>query len=283
MISPAEEEYILNEAYVPEHIVSLMSLISKGEPFLIEDHLCFSKDNWLIFIGYPLKEDFAQEKFERTLNNAVKRFRISHARFIAPETPRSLIRSCREIESDYYYRLDIEDREEKKGLRRIVEKASKELTVERGGKITKEHKNLISEFIERVKPAHPVEKLFLSMEQYVPSSNTAHVLNARDKSGNLSAFYIVESAAKKFAAYVAGCYSKKKYVPHASDLLLYEMISLAREHRKSYIHLGLGVHEGIRRFKKKWGGLPFLRYEYGEYFTGNNRTLGLINYLKSKS
>lgn len=54
MISPEEEKYILSKAYVPEHIVSLMVLISKGEPFLIEDYICFSKDNWLIFVGYPL-------------------------------------------------------------------------------------------------------------------------------------------------------------------------------------------------------------------------------------
>ncbi len=282
MISPLEEEYILNEAYVPEHIVSLMSLISKGEPFLVEDYLCFLKDNWLIIVGYPLKKDFKQETFERILNDAMKRFRTSYASFIAPEMPRSLIQSCQETESDCYYKLYVEGREVKKGLRRIVEKASKELTVERGGKITKEHKNLISEFIERVKPAHRVRKLFLSMEEYVPSSNTAHVLNARDKKGNLSAFYIVESAAKKFMAYVVGCYSRKRYVPHASDLIFHEMINLAREYRKSYIHLGLGVNEGIRRFKKKWGGLPSLKYEYGEYFTGNNKTLGLIDYLKSK-
>ncbi len=55
MISPAEEAYIRERAYVPEHIVSLMTLISKGDPFLIEDHLGFVKDNWLILVGYPLE------------------------------------------------------------------------------------------------------------------------------------------------------------------------------------------------------------------------------------
>lgn len=50
-----------------------------------------------------------------------------------------------------------------------------------------------------------------------------------------------------------------------SDLLFYEMINLAKEHGKGYINLGLGVNEGIRRFKEKWGGVPFLRYEFCEY------------------
>jgi len=44
MISPIDEEYILTRAYVPEHIVSLMVSLSKGEPFLVEDHLSFARD-----------------------------------------------------------------------------------------------------------------------------------------------------------------------------------------------------------------------------------------------
>ena len=58
MITPEKEEYVLTKAYIPEHIVSLMTLISKGEPFLINDYLYFKNDNWLIFIGYPLKRTF---------------------------------------------------------------------------------------------------------------------------------------------------------------------------------------------------------------------------------
>jgi hypothetical protein len=42
------------------------------------------------------------------------------------------------------------------------------------------------------------------------------------------------------------------------------MIALSRESGKQYIHLGLGVNEGIRRFKKKWGGVPTRRYEMRE-------------------
>ena len=37
--------------------------------------------------------------------------------------------------------------------------------------------------------------------------------------------------------------------PHASDLLFLEMINLAKEHKKDYINLGLGVNEGIKGLK----------------------------------
>ena len=108
MITPEEEAYILTRAYVPEHIVSLMTLISKGDPFLIEDHLGFVKDNWLILVGYPLEENFSRERCERILKQAVDTFRPEVLWFIGPESPSSLLDSCSERQTDQYYTFDIE-------------------------------------------------------------------------------------------------------------------------------------------------------------------------------
>jgi len=74
MISPEEEEHILTRAYVPEHIVGMMALISGGEPFLIDDHLGFAKDNWAILIGYPLTGKFAPTALERVIGRAREAF-----------------------------------------------------------------------------------------------------------------------------------------------------------------------------------------------------------------
>jgi hypothetical protein len=39
------------------------------------------------------------------------------------------------------------------------------------------------------------------------------------------------------------------------------MVNIAQAGGKSAINLGLGINSGIRRFKEKWGGVPFLRCE----------------------
>ena len=69
---------------------------------------------------------------------------------------------------------------------------------------------------------------------------------------------------------------------HASDLLFLEMIKLTRENGKKTINFGLGVNEGIRRFKEKWGGIPFLNYEFCERYYGYTRTVSLIKSLEGK-
>ena len=282
MISPEDESYILGKAYVPEHIINLMVPISKGEPFLKEDHLVFVKDNWLILVGYPLEGNFSQERCERILKQAVETFRPEYLWFIGSEIPLSLQGSCKERQTDRYYKFDLNQTKMKPSLQRVAEKASKELIVERGHSISKEHEALISELLKREKLPPRLRELYRAMPDYVDHSSTACVLNARDKNGKLCAFFVVELGAKNFSTYVLGSHSKKHYVPHASDLLFLEMIKLTRENGKEIINLGLGVNEGIRRFKEKWGGIPFLNYEFCERYYGYTRTVSLIKSLEGK-
>ncbi len=282
MITSQDEEYILQRAYVPEHIVSLMGRISKGEPFLIEDHLILARDNWLILVGYPLNGRFSQGGCEKILAQILATFRPEYLWFIGPELPAPLADSYRERETDRYYKLDVESSVPKASLQRAMEKASKELIVERARSISKEHEGLIAELLQREKLPPRIRELYRSMPDYVAHSPSVCALNARNQQGRLCAFYVVELAAQNFATYVIGGHSKKYYVPHASDLLFHEMIQLTREQGKNRINLGLGVNAGIRRFKEKWGGVPDLPYEFCERYYGYTRTISLIKSLEGK-
>jgi hypothetical protein len=282
LITPEEEAYILEKAYVPEHIVSLMVLISKGDPFFIEDHLGLVKDNWLILVGYPLDQRFSQRRSEKIIERVLEMFRPEILWFIGPEIPSSLLNTCQERERDQYYRLDLEKVKVKASLKREVDKASQELTVERGRSFSKEHEALVSELLKREKLPTRVRELYRAMPDFVGHSSTATVLNARDKKERLCAFYVVDLAARGFTTYVLGTHSKRNYVPHASDLLFFKMMALTREHGKSIIDLGLGVNEGIRRFKEKWGGIPFLNYEFCEYRRGSAKFASVMRILEGK-
>src|SRR4030042_2859138 len=131
VITPEEEAYILEKGYVPEHVVSLMTLISKGDPFLIEDHFGLVKDKWLILVGYPLDQRFSIERSEKVIKHLLETFRSEILWFIGPEIPASLLNTCQERETDRYYRLDLQKDKVKASLKRAVDKASQELTKER--------------------------------------------------------------------------------------------------------------------------------------------------------
>jgi hypothetical protein len=122
------------------------------------------------------------------------------------------------------------------------------------------HRELMQEFIERAQPPERVKRLMFKMPEFVAGADKAFVLNAWDSENNLCAFYVVDVEALPFSNYIIGCHSKKNYILGASDLLLFELINLSLECDKHYIHLGLGVNAGVRRFKEKWGGVPTRPY-----------------------
>jgi len=67
-----QERYALSRAYVPEHIPSLMTTVSKAKPFLIGDYLGFHKDNWVIFVGYPLEGQFEVEHCSKCVSQTIE-------------------------------------------------------------------------------------------------------------------------------------------------------------------------------------------------------------------
>jgi len=279
MITEAQEREILDQAYIPEHIVSLMRSLSGGEPFLIDDLLCFSKKDWLMVIGYPLRLPYQSESLEKAILKSLEKFQPVCAWVMAPESPPLFSRLCSSRQRDEYYELDLRQYVPNEKLRRIAEKASRELRVTRERRMGDEHWRLVTEFTEKETLSAQVRQLYLEMPKAVDQSKTTTVLSAWSREGHLTAFYVVESAALRFDAYLIGCFSRETYVPHAPDLLFHEMIVLAQEQGKAFINLGLGVNEGIRRFKKKWGGSPALAYEYCEY---KSKGRWLLQFLQKK-
>jgi hypothetical protein len=261
MLTAQEKQSILSNAYVPEHSVDLMTGVSGGEAFFDDEYFFCCKGDWMIVVGYPLNDEFNVDEFDLFVSGLIRRFRPAQLSLVASEIPDSLLAQSNEKDSDYYYVLDLSAGEPSGRLKRIVRKASEKLSIERADSMHEAHHLLMHEFIERVDPPRRVVRLLWKMPDYIQKQPDGLVLNAWDDRQRLAAFYIVDTAPRHFSTYVIGCHSRQNYVSGASDLLVYELTALSREFGKQYIHLGLGVNEGIRRFKKKWGGVPTRRYE----------------------
>lgn len=264
MLTAEEKAYILEHAYVPEHCIHLMTHVSGGEPFLIDDFFICHKGNWIILIGYPLEDNFSAKNFEAVVLKVREKFRPDFLSLVAPEVPPALASICQESESDAYFTLQTQSTVIRSPVKRNLKKARQNLRVESSSTMQEDHQELMQEFVERTQPSDRVKRLLFKMPEFVARADTAFVLNAWDKASKLAAFYVIDVEARQFSNYIIGCHSKKNYVLGASDLLLFELVNLNLEYNKQYIHLGLGVNAGIRRFKEKWGGVPTRRYEMCE-------------------
>ena len=267
--------FIAERAYVPEHLPGYVGAISRAEPHLVGDYLCYRSEDSIIFIGYPLTLPFDDTAMMKSLRAALSRFKPAHVALTAPaiSIPRG---TCRARDSDHYYRLDLSTSALSSKLRGAIRQASGALRVESAGRMEEAHVRLISEFLDSRRVGDEATYIFERIPAYVSSVSTALVFSARDGSGHLVAFDVAEFGARDYAFYQFNFRSTKRYVPGASDLLLHEVIRVAREEGKSFVNLGLGINEGVTRFKKKWGGHPFLAYECCRYRPGLPNALGFL-------
>lgn len=282
MLPADQEKYILQHAYVPEHIINLMVGLAQAEAFWENGYVFFVNKDKLIFVGYRLPEISPGEDFGPFLQRIMKKFSSKVTWFIAPEIPLSLMNEVQERESDFYYVLRIGSANFSSRLLRATQKATQKLTVTKSREFSPEHILLTQKYLTQEHIPPRIKELFSLIPQYINYSSTSLILSAWNEQGKLSAYYVLELAGERFITYVLGGYSRENYIPHASDLLFYEMYKLAQEMHKEYIHLGLGVNAGICRFKKKWGGFPFLPYQAGAIVGRGNFNFSLFEILRKK-
>ena len=89
MLTNAHEADILDRAYVPEHCICLLTHVSGGEPYLIDDFFMCRKENWLILIGYPLADNFTDNALKAVLTKIKKTFHPETVSLVAPALPSS--------------------------------------------------------------------------------------------------------------------------------------------------------------------------------------------------
>jgi hypothetical protein len=255
MLNSEESNRIYQHAYLPEHLPGYVERISGAQPHLHGNYLCFIRKTHLIFIGYPL--GVPSDDTPVAYTSACERFDPSTVALIAPDI--WLDSAAVEMQpDDSYYRLGLPLKSIHPEVAYMVRRAEKELEV-KYGRFGMEHKKLIKKFINHHDLATAQIQIFKHIGNYAKHSKTAMLIEAR-RADRLAAFTIVDMGSAKCAFYLFNFRSSKILVPGASDLLFNEMVRLAQSEGKEAINLGLGIHAGIRKFKEKWGGVPFLPY-----------------------
>ena len=255
MLDTDQRRYVYRYARIPEHLPDYVEAVSGAKPYLYENCLCFVQNRHLIFIGYSLGGRLPD--LSQIYQSVCDRFRPASSAIIAPQMWLAE-NSCEHQPPDSYYRLTLPLPQLAPPLAYMVRRAQREVQV-REGRFGREHKKLIKEFIATHSLAPAQRKIYKQIPQYLKTSKTALLLEARQKDV-LCAFTVMDLGSDEYAFYLFNLRSATGYVPGASDILFFEMVKRAQNSGKKAVNLGLGINEGIRRFKKKWGGAPFLPY-----------------------
>jgi hypothetical protein len=310
MIDQGAIDHIAARAYIPEHLPGYVCSVSRAEPFVVGEHLCYVREDHLAFIGYPLSGGAGGEEMEEALREALSRFRPKRLSLISQEIPTYLEeglviqagpleegkgrdgglkrgrppRRSRKVElrpramevRDWYYRLELSRLRIPSKTINMVRRASREARVVEGGSPGEEHEALIRSFLASRSLDAGTAEILGRVPDYLRHVSTARLYSAFDGEGRLVAFDVAEFGAKEYAFYMFNFRSRDPHVPGASDLLLHEIIKDAARAGKSFLNLGLGVSPGVAFFKEKWGATRFLPYRFRRYGT---KSVGILDLL----
>ncbi len=257
MITDAEQAYIAEHAYVPEHLPHYVTAISRTEPFLLGEYVAHLAERNLVFVGYPLTGDFEAGNMLNGLEQARERFEASHVSLLSPPLLHPPP-GCSPSAADQYFRLDLSNLHLSKKTRNMLARARREVTIEMGT-FGREHQRLVDEFLRAHRLDAEERFIFRRVGEYA-RCKSALVFEARTPKGNLAAFDIAEFGAREYAFYMFNFRARKYRIPGVSDLLLAHIIEHAQAEGKRFVNLGLGIDAGVAFFKKKWGAAPFLEH-----------------------
>ena len=178
MITPDEHALIAKHACIPEHLPHYVSAISRTEPFLLGDFVVHLTGSHLIFIGYPLIEEFNKTRMLAALDEAKARFEPAQVSILAPALP-STLEACQPSPMDEYYRLGLLPLRIPKKTRNMLTRARREVTV-KIGEFGREHKRLVKEFINTHELGDATRFIFNRVSEYA-ICETALVFNARTR------------------------------------------------------------------------------------------------------
>ena len=264
MITESEARIIFDHACVPEHVPAYVTAVSGAEPFFSSGYLYYVKADRLTFVGYPLGETPDATRLKETMNRAIRERKPAQLAVIADHTPSLSMKAIAQEEDDYF-RITLLNWNMPQKVRNMVHRSAQEVKLVEENSLGEEHRSLIALFLEEHRTSDTMRFIFERIPEYVTCSPTAKVFSARDRENRMVAFAVAELGARDYVFYMFNFRNPERSVPGVSDLLLHEIVNKAGALGKAHVNLGLGVNRGIRFFKEKWGGLPFLACHYGLY------------------
>ena len=282
MLSQNQLADVSEGAYIPEHLPSYFQKFSKMEPFIEDKFLYYKNEDVISFIGYPLgagelyltNQDMEKihKEIPIVLDRLVEQYKPKEVKIIAPIelSLKGYKIEKAAVEKDSYSILDIQNLKIPSKNKNMINRSSRELEINFSRDFSVQNHKLLLEFLKDKRFPDTSSNFYHDIPDYVIYSETAITINAykinQRTKGEILGYNIVDFSNGDFCFYLFNIIGNEEdYVPGTSDLLLYEMVQLAREKGKKYINMGLGINEGIKNFKEKWGAKDLISYNFMFY------------------
>lgn len=259
MIGPNLLARVTAEAVVPEQVVQYVRAVAGSKPVMLGRCVGFLSDSDLVVIGYPVGDPLDAQAMDEAVDQALRMPGVSRVTIMGPRRPPQAPVHIQASE-DSYYSLPLPPPPPGQKLRNLLRRADRDLTLHGGHRLEEDHMDLVRRFIGARPLDAGTRHILERIATYLAASPSSLVLTGRLSNGRLAAFAIGEFGCLATAFFMFCFRDPDIAPPGSSDLLLSALLAEAVRRGQTLMNLGLGINEGIRFFKGKWGAMPFLPY-----------------------
>ncbi|MBQ9452454.1 MAG: radical SAM protein [Desulfovibrio sp.] len=256
------------QAYVMEQVTNYVTSVSNLRPVIHESCIAYEDEKRCVLVAYPTEYDPSLESLttakKRTtrvhaaIRDALRHSRCTLVTVLAPERPDCAPYNAA-VNTDAYAFLRLPLSVSSSNLRNMLRRAGREccIDVETFGE---EHEYLLRAFCRSHALKESTKSIYARIGHYLSSCPEALLFAARARSDArllalaVGDFASLTTAFYMFAARAANC------PPGVADALLHALASEAERRGHAQLNLGLGINDGIRNFKRKWGQAQLLPY-----------------------
>jgi hypothetical protein len=226
MIGPDRLARVTAAAVVPEQVVGYVSAVAGLQARMFGDCVGYLAGTEVVLIGYPLHDPIDRVAMAVAVDQALQTPGLERITVIGATRP-SQVPETIESAQDSYYWLPLPPPAPGPKLKSLLRRAEREVRLSCGRRYEPDHAALVQRYIDERLLSAGTRRIFGRLGDYLETSAGSLIVSARRADGRLAAFAVLQEA---------------------------------RQRGQSRMNLGLGVSDGIRFFKRKWGAEPFLPY-----------------------
>jgi hypothetical protein len=246
-------------AVVPEQVVGYVSAVAGSKPRMFGACVGYPSDAAIVLVGYPLHDPLDGTAMAAAVDQALRTPGLERITVIGPARPPQAPAKS-ETARDHYYALPLPEPAAGQKLKNLLRRAGRDVRLAAGRRFEDDHAALVQRYLDERSLAAGTRQIFRRLASYVEASAGSLIVSARRTDGRLAAFAVGEFASLSTAFFMF-CFRDPHLAPPGSaDLALSGLLQAARQRGQARMNLGLGVSDGIRFFKRKWGAEPFLPY-----------------------
>ncbi len=257
------------QAYTPDQLLAYVRAVSEVESFLLGEYVLHMNAGHAVLVGYALWQgdgaQYADKAGQATQLAAAVEFLqnmegLETVTLLAPRLM-ACVPAHAIVREDAYYFLELPlSLSERKNAFYMCQRALKSVNIQQVcGENARQahfwtgaHQELVLSYIQRPDVTKDMGAIFQRLERYCHEPHVC-LFSAYDSVSNeLQGFCVGDFSSWQTALYMFA-FRTQDAVPGVADVLLWSLIEEARRRGYARCNLGLGIHDGIRFFKQKWG------------------------------